>query len=158
VKAGKIVPAVGTKEKSKTDNDDRKGKKIKVDWASVDRPFRGTGNYLELALVFYFLTDKRAYINDLVRSTCKLPFHTFQNDTSVANSGSHNSHYAPTHLDLLANEKAQIKEYERKVTRYNPEKDRAKLAEWKDQVLEEERAWIVEQEHEERQAKRVANT
>jgi hypothetical protein len=58
----------------------------------------------------------------------------------------HNSHYAPTHLHLLANENAQKKEYEPKLTRYNPEKDRAKLVEWKDPALEEERVWIVERE------------
>lgn len=34
------------------------------------------------------------------------------------------------------------------MTRYNPEKDRAKLAAWKDPVLEEERAWIIEGEQE----------
>jgi hypothetical protein len=44
------------------DDDERKGKKVKVDWASVDRPFTGTGNYIDLALVFHLLTDKRAYI------------------------------------------------------------------------------------------------
>jgi hypothetical protein len=32
------------------------------------------------------------------------------------------------------------------VKKYNPEKDRANLAVWRDPVLEEERAWIVERE------------
>ena len=34
------------------------------------------------------------------------------------------------------------------MTRYNPEKDRAKMAAYKDAVLEEERMWIVEREQE----------
>ena len=39
--------------KEQADNDDgRKEKKVKVDWSSVDRPFRGTGKYLDLALVY----------------------------------------------------------------------------------------------------------
>ena len=58
----------------------------------------------------------------------------------------HNYHYAPTHLALSAEEKAERKEYERKVTRYNPGKDRGKLAAWRDPVLEEERAWIIERD------------
>ena len=37
------------------------------------------------------------------------------------------------------------------MTRYNPAKDRGKLATWGDPVLEEERAWILEREEEEKQ-------
>lgn len=69
----------------------------------------------------------------------------------------HNSHYAPTHLDLSANEKAQRREYEPKLTKYNPEKDRAKLAGLEDPVLEEERAWIVEMEEEENSVQEGGN-
>lgn len=67
-------------------DDEKKMKKVKVDWASIDRPFRGTGKYLDLALVLYFLINKRACIDALIRSTCKLPFHTFQNHICAANS------------------------------------------------------------------------
>jgi len=76
----------GSRGEGKDDNDERNGKKVKVDWGSVDRPFRGTEKYFDLALVFYFLTDRCAYFEALTRSTCRPPFHTSQNDICVANS------------------------------------------------------------------------
>jgi hypothetical protein len=71
--------------KEQADDDEKRGKKVKVDWASVDRPFRGTGKYIDIALVFHFLNNKRACIDALIRSTFKLPFRTFQNDICAAN-------------------------------------------------------------------------
>ncbi len=60
----------------------------------------------------------------------------------------HNSHYAPTHLALSASQKGQGKPYESKVTKYNFERDRKKLEMWNDEVLEEERRWVVERARE----------
>jgi TRIAD3 protein (E3 ubiquitin-protein ligase RNF216) len=60
----------------------------------------------------------------------------------------HNSHYAPTHLALLASQKGEGKPNEPKVTKYNFERDRKKLEMWNDEVLEEERRWVVERARE----------
>ena len=44
----------GSGSRSEGDEEERTVKKAKIDWASVDRPFTGTGKYTDLALVFIF--------------------------------------------------------------------------------------------------------
>ena len=51
----------GSREEGKeniSNDDERKEKRAKVDWASTDRPFMGTEKYRDLAMVFCFLVEK----------------------------------------------------------------------------------------------------
>jgi TRIAD3 protein (E3 ubiquitin-protein ligase RNF216) len=45
----------GEGKEQDANDDERKEKRVKVDWASADRPFRGTEKYLDLALVLHFM-------------------------------------------------------------------------------------------------------